>query len=221
MCGILIIRGNSEATLQWDARVLWVFAWAIITLTHHVLGKCRQYSAVQRRDGWCVCRHCWTVDPIISWGRKGGARHHRREIKDDWLNQNRGPSWTACACIYWETIVRANATAQWWQRAVTGSQKIKCNPFLKWGRGGIFMWREKLPVIKNISQTCWDSSPAEIRNTSLLQAGRQVLKTHKHQQTNSHYLAQSAAANLNSQTVTDTTADARDAEGTQIAFQFV
>lgn len=108
MCRILIIRGNSEAVLQWDARVLWVFAWAIITLTHHVLGKCRQYSAVQRRDGWCVCRHCWTVDPIISWGRKGGARHHRREIKDDWLNQNRGPSWTACASIigkpWWEPM---------------------------------------------------------------------------------------------------------------------
>lgn len=163
MSGMLSIPGNSEAMLQWEARVLWVFAWAVITLTHHVLGKCRQYSAAQRHDGWCVCRHRWTVDPIISWGKKGGARHHGGEIRDDWLNQNRGPSWIAVCWHYWEAIVGVNATAQWQERAVTGSKKIKSIPFLKWGTGGIFMWREKLPVIKNISWTCCNSSPAEIR----------------------------------------------------------
>lgn len=163
MCRMLRIRENSEAMLHWEARVLWVFAWAIITLTHHVLGKCRQYSAAQRHDGWCVCRHRWTVDPIISWGRKGGARHRWGEIRDDWLNQNRGPSWLAVCWHYLEAIVGVNVTAQWQQRAVIGSKKIKCVLFLKWGRGRLFTWGEKLPVIKNISRRCWDSSLTEIR----------------------------------------------------------
>lgn len=159
---MLSICENSEAMLQWQDRVLLVFAWAIITLTHHVLAKCRQYRAAQRHDGWCVCGHRWTVDPIISWGRKGGARHHREEIRNDWLNENRGPSWMAMCWHYWEAIVGVNATAQWQQRGVTGG-KITCIPFLNWGRAGIIMWREKLSVIKNISRTCWNSSPAEIR----------------------------------------------------------
>lgn len=55
-------------------------------------------------------------------------------------------------------------------------------PFLNLGRGGIFMCREKLPVIKNISHTRMDSSPVEIRwfkpgtrrNTSLLQLGDRI-----------------------------------------------
>ena len=161
--GMLSSCGNSETMLQWEARVLCLFASAITTLSHHVLGKCRQYSLAQLHDGWCVCRHRWTVYPIISWGRKGGARHHRGEIRDDWLNQNRGPSWMAVCWHYWGAIVGVNATAQWQQRAVRRSKKIKCILSLKWGRQGLFMWREKLPVIKNISLTCLDSSPAEIR----------------------------------------------------------
>lgn len=131
-----------------DAQSLWrQFGWpecwvfALITLTYHVLGKCRQYSAALRHDGWCVCRHRWTMDPIISWGKKGGARHHRGKISDDWLNQNRGPSWMAVCWHYCEAnAVGVNATAQWPRRAVTPSKKIKCIPFLNWSRRALSMW---------------------------------------------------------------------------------
>lgn len=223
---MLSLHGNPEAMLQWEAKVLQLFAWAIITLTHHVLGKCRQYSAAQRHDGWCVCRHSWTVDPIISWGRKGGASHHGGEIRDDWLNQNRGPSWMAACWHYWGATVGVNATAQWQQRAVKRSKKIKCVTIQKWGGRGLYtVWRRKLPVIKNISWIHLDASPAKIRwykptqrNTSILQLVDRISKTeiHPHRQRHSHTHshAHCTSANSNSQMVTDTTAVARNAERT-------
>lgn len=75
-----------------------MYAWTIITARHHVPGKCKQYSAAQRHNGWCVCRLYWTVDPIISWGIEREAKAPQERDKG-WLTQakSRGPSWTACA----------------------------------------------------------------------------------------------------------------------------
>lgn len=151
MHGLLSIRGNSGAMLQWEARV---FAWAVITLTHHVLGKCRQYSQHSAMMDGVFADTTEPRTPLFPRGGRG-SKAVRGEIRDDWLNQNRGPSWMAVCWNYWEATVGVNATAQWQQRAVTGSKKIKCIPFLNGGKGGHFMWGGKLPVIKNISWTCW------------------------------------------------------------------
>lgn len=133
-----------------------VFAWAVITLT---LGKCRQSSAARRHDGWCVCRHCWTVDPIISWGRKGESRA-TQESDNRWLTKPNQRSLLddailALLACHSESQCISSVTAEGCDR----KPEIKRVSFMKWGRGG----QKNFPVIRNNSHTCWGSTPAEIR----------------------------------------------------------
>lgn len=135
-----------------------VFAWAVIRLTRCV-GKCRQSSAAQRHDGWRVCRHCWTVDAIISWGRKRESRATQESDKG-WLtkpNQRSLLDGTALKLLasHCESQCISLVTAESCDR----KPKIKCVSFMKWGRGG----EKNFPVIRDISHTCWGSTPAEIR----------------------------------------------------------
>lgn len=154
-----------------------MYACAIITARHHVLGKCKHYSAAQRHNGWCVCRLYWTVDPIISWGREREAKAPQERDKG-WLTQpkTRGPSWTASASAAakppWDSAQQlGNVTEPLQEVAQSSISLIKC------GREAVITWRKTLLVIKTVSMTCRGTFPVEIQvahtsarqNLSLLQ----------------------------------------------------
>lgn len=130
---------------------------------HHMAGKCKQYSAAQHHNGWCVCRLYWTVDPIFPEGERGKQKQHRREIKDDSLNQKAEVSHGRRALARHKATVRFSPTARWRRGAIVGSRTIKCIAPLKCGREGVITWRKTLLVIKTISATCWSPFPVEIQ----------------------------------------------------------
>lgn len=161
-----------------------MYACTIITPRHHVPAKCKQHSAAQRRNGWCVCRLYWTVDPIISWGREREAKAPRERDKG-WLTRpkTRGPSWTACATAAakppWDSAQQlANVAEPLQEVARSRIFLVKCS------REGVITSRKTLLVIKTDSVTCRGTFLVEIQvartstrqNLSLAAANRYDLQ---------------------------------------------
>lgn len=143
-----------------------VYVWAVITPTCDV-GKRGQSRAAQCHDGWCVCRHCWTVDPIISRGRKGESRATQESDKG-WLTKPNQRSLLDDATL---ALLASHRENRCFSSVTAGGcdrkPEIKCVSLVKWGRGG----KKNFPVIRNISHTCWGSTPAEIRWFKLAHGG--------------------------------------------------
>lgn len=137
-----------------------MYACAVITPRRHVLGKCKQYSAAQRHNGWCVCRLYWTVDPIISWGRE--REKPKQERDKGWLTQpkTRGPSWTPCASAAakppWDSVQPLGKHAEPLQEVAQSSISL-----VKRSREAVIVWRKTLLVIKTV--TCRGTFPVDIQ----------------------------------------------------------
>lgn len=141
--------------------------------------RCKQYSAAQRHNGWCVCRRYWTVDPIISWGREREAKAPPERDKG-WLTQpkTRGPLWTVCASAaakrQWDSALMLGNDAEQLQEVGRSSISL-----FKRSREEVITWRKTLRVITTVSATCRGTFPVEIQvaHTSRRQNLSQLQRT--------------------------------------------